>query len=88
MINLARGGLIDESTLKRLLINKKIAGAALDVFEVEPPVDLSFSTMDNVLVTPHIGGSTEEAILAMGMAAIEGLERNLPASSYITNVKK
>jgi len=88
LINLARGGLIDESTLKRLLINKKIAGAALDVFEVEPPVDLSFSTMDNVLVTPHIGGSTEEAILAMGMAAIEGLERNLPASSYITNVKK
>jgi phosphoglycerate dehydrogenase-like enzyme len=74
LINLARGGLIDEAALKELLVNQRIAGAALDVFEVEPPVDSSFSTMDNVLVTPHIGGSTEEAILAMGMSAIEGLE--------------
>ena len=76
LINLARGGLIDEVALKELLINNKITGAALDVFEVEPPVDLSFATMDNVLITPHIGGSTEEAILAMGMAAIEGLENS------------
>ena len=76
LINLARGGLIDELALKDLLVNKKIAGVALDVFEVEPPVDSSFSTMDNVLITPHIGGSTEEAILAMGMAAIEGLENS------------
>ena len=76
LINLARGGLIDEVALKELLNNNKIAGAALDVFEVEPPVDPSFATMDNVLITPHIGGSTEEAILAMGMAAIEGLENS------------
>ena len=76
LINLARGGLIDEVALKELLNNNKIAGAALDVFEIEPPVDPSFATMDNVLITPHIGGSTEEAILAMGMAAIEGLENS------------
>ena len=76
LINLARGGLIDEVALKELLNNNKIAGAALDVFEVEPPVDPSFATMDNVLITPHIGGSTEEAILAMGMAAIEGLDNS------------
>jgi len=76
LINLARGGLIDEVALKELLNNNKIAGAALDVFGVEPPVDPSFATMDNVLITPHIGGSTEEAILAMGMAAIEGLENS------------
>jgi D-3-phosphoglycerate dehydrogenase len=76
LINLARGGLVDEVALKELLNNNKIAGAALDVFEVEPPVDPSFATMDNVLITPHIGGSTEEAILAMGMAAIEGLENS------------
>ena len=74
LINLARGGLIDESALKEMLINGKIAGAALDVFEVEPLVDQDFASMDNVLITPHIGGSTEEAILAMGMAAIDGLE--------------
>jgi D-3-phosphoglycerate dehydrogenase len=74
LINLARGGLIDESALKELLLDNLISGAALDVFEVEPPIDPTFVAMDNVLITPHIGGSTEEAILAMGMAAINGLE--------------
>jgi len=39
LINLARGGLIDEATLKEVLIDNKIAGAALDVFEIEPPID-------------------------------------------------
>jgi len=74
LINLARGGLLDESALKEILINKNIAGAALDVFSVEPPIDKDFAHLENVLITPHIGGSTEEAILAMGMAAIDGLE--------------
>jgi len=74
LINLARGGLIDELHLKKILQDKKIAGAALDVFAVEPPIDASFAELENVLITPHIGGSTEEAILAMGMAAIEGLD--------------
>ena len=74
LINLARGGLIDEKALKEIILEKKIGGVALDVFEIEPPVDRMFSSMDNVLVTPHIGGSTEEAIFAMGMAAIEGLK--------------
>ena len=73
-INLARGGLVDEQALKEMVKGNKIAGSALDVFEIEPPVDPEFSKIDNMLITPHIGGSTEEAILAMGMAAIEGLE--------------
>ena len=74
LINLARGGLIDEDVLKKRVLEKRIAGAALDVFEIEPPIDKELLTMDNVLITPHIGGSTEEAILAMGVAAIEGLD--------------
>ena len=74
LINLARGGLLDESALKKILIDEDIAGAALDVFSVEPPIDSEFAHLDNVLITPHIGGSTEEAILAMGLAAIDGLE--------------
>jgi len=74
LINLARGGLLDESALKKILIEKRIAGAALDVFSVEPLVDKDFAHLDNVLITPHIGGSTEEAVLAMGLAAIDGLE--------------
>lgn len=74
LINLARGDLIDEKALKVRLKNGKLGGAALDVFAVEPPTDPEFSSLDNVLITPHIGGSTEEAILAMGMAAIDGLD--------------
>ena len=74
LINLARGGLVDEVALKNILLSKRIAGAAIDVFSVEPPQDLDFSHMENVLVTPHIGGSTNEAIYAMGMAAIDGLD--------------
>jgi len=74
LINFSRGGLIDETELKKILVNNDIAGAALDVFKVEPPHDNSFSKINNVLVTPHIGGSTEEAILAMGISAIKGLE--------------
>jgi phosphoglycerate dehydrogenase-like enzyme len=73
IINLARGRLIDESSLKNILNEGRIAGAALDVFAEEPPITNDFALMDNVIVTPHIGGSTEEAIIAMGVAAINGL---------------
>jgi len=83
LINLARGGLIDEGNLKKILQEKRIAGAALDVFEVEPPIDSSFAELENVLITPHIGGSTEEAILAMGMAAIEGLDNAKDPLSFL-----
>ena len=82
LVNLARGGLIDEIELKYMIVNKKIAGVALDVFEQEPPQDKELLSLENVLVTPHIGGSTEEAILAMGMAAIGGLDKNKNASEY------
>ena len=83
LINLARGGLIDEGNLKIILKEKRIAGAALDVFDVEPPIDSSFVELENVLITPHIGGSTEEAILAMGMAAIEGLDNAKDPLSFL-----
>ena len=83
LINLARGGLVDEVALEKLLIEKKIGGAALDVFETEPPTDLKFASMDNVLVTPHIGSSTEETIIEMGMAAINGLEHSKNPLSYL-----
>ena len=55
LINLARGGLVDEKELKKMLMERRIAGVALDVFEIEPPLDKDFSLMDNVLITPHIG---------------------------------
>lgn len=76
LINTSRGGLVDESTLKKLLLKGEIAGAAFDVFEHEPAQDYELLTLPNFLATPHIGGSTHEAIRDMGVAAIEGLFRN------------
>jgi phosphoglycerate dehydrogenase-like enzyme len=76
LINAARGGLVDELALKRMLTDKRLAAAAFDVFAVEPPQDSELLSLTNFLVTPHIGGSAEEAILAMGRAAIRGLDEN------------
>ena len=73
LINAARGGLVDELALKDVLKQRKIAAAAFDVFADEPPNDKELLGLPNFLATPHIGGSAEEAILAMGKAAIEGL---------------
>jgi phosphoglycerate dehydrogenase-like enzyme len=75
LINAARGGLVDEQALKAHLTTNPQAAAAFDVFETEPDADLTLLALPNFLGTPHIGGSTEEAILAMGFAAIEGLEQ-------------
>ncbi len=76
LINAARGGLVDEKALKVLLSKGEIAAAAFDVFAQEPPQDRELLELPNFLVTPHIGGSAKEAILAMGRAAIKGLDEN------------
>ena len=76
LINTARGGLVDEGALKRALLEKRLAAAAFDVFVEEPPRDSELLNLPNFLATPHIGGSAEEAILAMGRAAIQGLDEN------------
>ena len=76
LINAARGGLVDEAALKAMLVTKRIAAAAFDVFSVEPPQDTELLNLPNFLVTPHIGGSAEEATMAMGRAAIDGLDIN------------
>jgi D-3-phosphoglycerate dehydrogenase len=76
LINMARGGLVDESALKHMLREKRLAAAAFDVFADEPPADQELLTLPNFLATPHIGGSAHESILAMGRAAIRGLDVN------------
>ena len=76
LINAARGWLVDEVALKQALREKRLAAAAFDVFADEPPTDKELLNLPNFLVTPHIGGSAEEAILAMGRSAIRGLDEN------------
>ncbi len=74
LINNARGGIVDEAALKDALANRQIAGAAADVFTTEPPVDRDLLQLPTFIGTPHVGASTGEAVLAMGRAAIEGLD--------------
>jgi phosphoglycerate dehydrogenase-like enzyme len=76
LINTARGGLVDEAGLKAMLSDGRLAGAGFDVFATEPPDDAELLGLPNFLATPHIGGSSEEAVLAMGRAAIRGLDEN------------
>lgn len=74
LINTARGEIVDEAALKTLLKENRLAAAAFDVFAAEPPQDAELLTLPNFFATPHIGGAAEEAVLAMGRAAIAGLE--------------
>jgi D-3-phosphoglycerate dehydrogenase / 2-oxoglutarate reductase len=62
IVNAARGGIVDEKALADALRSGQVAGAAIDVFEVEPlPADSALRSIDSVILTPHLGASTEEA---------------------------
>jgi D-3-phosphoglycerate dehydrogenase len=76
IINAARGGLVDEEALAEALESGHLAGAACDVFQIEPDANPRLLSLPTFLGTPHIGGSSEEAQLAMGRAAIDGLDNN------------
>ena len=66
LINCARGGLVDEAALAAAVESGQLAGAALDVFESEPPTDTAVLASDRILLTPHLGASTREAQVAVG----------------------
>jgi len=61
ILNVARGGIIDETALHGALVSGHVAGAALDVFENEPPAGSPLLSLDTVILTPHLGASTQEA---------------------------
>lgn len=71
IINCARGGLIDETALVEALASGRLAGAALDVYAMEPPGTSPLLTFDNVVLTPHVGASTEEAQQAVSVKIAE-----------------
>ncbi|HDD36674.1 MAG TPA: phosphoglycerate dehydrogenase, partial [Archaeoglobus veneficus] len=86
LINCARGGIVDEDALYKALTNGKIAFAALDVYEKEPPENNPLIKLDNVITTPHIGASTKEAQISVGMTIAEeiiNMHKGLPVRNAV-----
>ena len=73
VVNVARGGLVDEEALYTALQAGDIAGAGVDVFSKEPSTDLPFFKLDNVVVTPHLGASTDEAQEKAGVSVAKSV---------------
>ena len=75
LINTARGPIVDEAALLETLKARKIAGAGIDVFSVEPlPVDHPFRKLDNIVLTPHLGYTTEEGFRSHYGQMVEGID--------------
>ena len=88
IINCARGGIINENALYNFLKKNKLASAAFDVFQNEPPKNNKLLKLKNFYCSAHIGGSTSESIKNMGLSAINGLDkfvdiRNLKKFGYV-----
>jgi D-3-phosphoglycerate dehydrogenase len=73
LVNISRGDVLDEEALYRVLKERSIQGAALDVFSSEPPKESPLLTLDNVVLTPHMGAYTYEALRETGMICVQGI---------------
>ncbi|MDP1613948.1 MAG: D-glycerate dehydrogenase [Sulfuritalea sp.] len=73
LINVARGGIVDDEALIAALRQRRLSGAGLDVFEGEPKFNPGFLELDNVALTPHIGSSSAATRMAMAMTAADNL---------------
>ncbi|MGE0358859.1 MAG: 2-hydroxyacid dehydrogenase [Burkholderiales bacterium] len=74
VVNISRGSVVDEPALVAALVDKRIAGAALDVFADEPRVPAELLALDNVVLTPHIASATTDTRRAMGQLVLDNLE--------------
>ncbi len=75
LINTARGAIVDEVGLEKALKEHKIAGAAIDVFEVEPKTDSVLANLDNVVLTPHTASFTKETFIKMDIISAQNIIR-------------
>jgi glyoxylate reductase len=79
VVNTARGEIIDEVALVRMLRNRELAGAGLDVFENEPAVNPKLLAMENVVLLPHMGSATHEGRVDMGQRVIINIQSLMDA---------
>ncbi len=86
IINCARGGIVDEDALNQALKSGKVGGAALDVFETEPPEACRLFEYDQVICTPHLGASTKEAQTNVALAVTEQIIEYLKTGTIINAV--
>jgi glyoxylate reductase len=86
IVNTARGEIIDENALTRMLEAGEIAGAGLDVFEHEPRVEPRLRDMDNVALSPHLGSATVETRTAMARLAADNVLAVLAGEAPLTPV--
>ena len=89
LIDISRGGVVDQKALYNALKEKKIAGAGMDVFEKEPPEDNPFVEFENVVLTPHIGANTREGQIKAGTICAEQINKVLAGKKpdYCVNKK-
>jgi D-3-phosphoglycerate dehydrogenase len=76
LINLSRGGVVNEEAVCKALKEGSLAGAAFDVFKNEPNFNESLVLLDNFFSTPHIAGTSRSASLKLGLSSIQGLVEN------------
>lgn len=86
LVNIARGSIVDEAVLIRYLREKRIAGAALDVFADEPRVPPALLELDEAVLLPHVGSGTVETRAAMGELQVENLRRHFSGQPVLTPV--
>ena len=86
LVNTARGSIVDQPALITALQEKRIAGAALDVFDAEPTVPEELMAMENVILTPHIASSTHETRRAMGDLVLDNLQAHFAGKPVLTPV--
>jgi len=86
LINCARGGIVDENALYDAFKSGKVAGAALDVFETEPPTDSPLFEFDRFICTPHLGASTREAQTNVAVAVADQIIQYLSTGTVINAV--
>ena len=86
LINIARGSVVDEPALIRALIDGRLGGAGLDVFETEPDISPEFFPLDNVVLQPHLGGVTQEGLEAVTNLAVRNVQAHFAGRPVLTPV--